>query len=73
MSESTVEQGTVSRFDPATSSGAVLRDDGSEVRFGAEAFSRGGMRQLNRGQRVRMRIVDGEVVAVTILTFGLPG
>lgn len=72
MSEPAVEQGTVSRFDPATSSGAVLRDDGTEVQFGADAFSRGGMRQLNRGQRVRMRTVGGEVVAVTIVTFRLP-
>lgn len=70
--DSTVLQGTVARFDPSTSSGAVLLDDGTEVMFGAEAVARGGMRHLNRGQRVRLRAVAGEVVAVTIVTFELP-
>ena len=39
-------QGTVSEFDPETRSGVVLLDDGSQVRFPAEAFDAGGLRLL---------------------------
>ncbi|HEX6246241.1 MAG TPA: hypothetical protein VFZ64_00100 [Nocardioidaceae bacterium] len=47
-------QATVSSFDPVTSSGAVLLDDGVEVPFGADALLGSGLRLLRPGQRVRL-------------------
>jgi len=62
-------QGTVSEFDPETRSGVVLLDDGSQVRFPAEAFDAGGLRLLRLGQRLRLeRAADGTVTRVTIPT-----
>jgi 2-phospho-L-lactate/phosphoenolpyruvate guanylyltransferase len=62
-------QGTVSEFDPDSRSGVVLLDDGSQVRFSAEAFAAGGLRLLRLGQRLRLeRDSGGAVVRVTIPT-----
>ena len=62
-------QGTVSEFDPETRSGVVLLDDGSQVRFPAEAFIAGGLRLLRLGQRLRLeRDDEGTVTRVTIPT-----
>jgi 2-phospho-L-lactate guanylyltransferase len=62
-------QGTVSTFDPESRSGAVLLDDGSEVRFSSAAFDAGGLRLLRLGQRLRLeRDATGTVVRVTIPT-----
>jgi 2-phospho-L-lactate/phosphoenolpyruvate guanylyltransferase len=62
-------QGTVSEFDPDSRSGVVLLDDGSQVRFSAEAFAAGGLRLLRLGQRLRLeRDSGGIVVRVTIPT-----
>ncbi len=62
-------QGTVSEFDPATRSGVVLLDDGSQVRFPAAAFDASGLRLLRLGQRLRLeRSEDGTVVRVAIPT-----
>ena len=62
-------QGTVSEFDPDTRSGVVLLDDGSQIRFPAEAFDAGGLRLLRLGQRLRLELApDGTVTRVTIPT-----
>lgn len=47
-------QATVSSFDHATFSGAVLLDDGVELPFGAAALAGTGLRLLRPGQRVRL-------------------
>lgn len=49
-----IMQATVSSFDPATFSGAVLLDDGVELPFAAEALAGTGLRLLRPGQRVRL-------------------
>ena len=65
----TIEQGTVKEFDPASRSGSVLRDDGSEIGFGAAAFDAGGLRLVRPGQRVRFdRDSGGDISRITILT-----
>jgi len=62
-------QATVSAFDSATRTGAVLLDDGTEVPFGAAAFEASGLRLLRPGQRVRLeRDPAGTVALVTIAT-----
>ena len=65
-------QATVSRFDPATRSGRVLLDDGSELPYGEEALEGSGVRLLRTGQRVRLEVEDGPagttVVFLTIAT-----
>lgn len=62
-------QGTVSEFDQESRSGVVLLDDGTPVRFGAEAFDAGGLRLLRLGQRLRLEADEaGRVVRVTIPT-----
>lgn len=47
-------QATVSSFDPKTWTGAVLLDDGVELRFPADAVAGSGLRHLRLGQRVRL-------------------
>jgi cold shock CspA family protein len=60
-------QATVSSFDPATSSGELLLDDGVRLRFGADALQGGGLLHLRPGQRVHIE-ADGTVVrAVAII------
>jgi len=45
-------QATVHRYDPHTSSGAVLTDDGVLVPFGPEALAGSSLRHLRPGQRL---------------------
>ncbi|HET9859867.1 MAG TPA: hypothetical protein VFQ19_08820 [Nocardioidaceae bacterium] len=58
-------QATVSAFDPATFSGAVLLDDGVEVPFASSALSGTGLRLLRPGQRVRLE-TSGEGAALRV-------
>jgi 2-phospho-L-lactate/phosphoenolpyruvate guanylyltransferase len=62
-------QATVATFDPATRSGSVLLDDGTELPYSADAFAAGGLRTTRVGQRVRVRTAGaGSDVRVTFLT-----
>jgi 2-phospho-L-lactate guanylyltransferase len=62
-------QGTVATFDTVTGSGTVLLDDGTEVRFPADAFAASGLRLLRLGQRVRLdHDASGQVSNVTLPT-----
>jgi len=65
-------QGTVATFAPETGSGSVYLDDGTELPFSAAAFQTSGMRFLRPGQRVRMRIADGQIDALTHIALPLP-
>jgi 2-phospho-L-lactate guanylyltransferase len=56
----------VSSFDPTTSTGAVLLDDGVELPFSAEALAGSGLRLLRPGQRVRLETA-GDVAAPRVL------
>jgi len=71
----TSRQGTVATFDAATSSGAVLLDDGLQLAYDAAAFARSGLRSLRLGQRVRLEIEDHgpdrRVTALTVVTLPL--
>jgi cold shock CspA family protein len=58
-------QATVSTFDAATFSGAVLLDDGVELPFASEALSGSGLRLLRPGQRVRIE-TTGEADALEV-------
>jgi hypothetical protein len=58
-------QATVSSWDPATRAGTVLLDDGQRLDVPGESVQ---VRALRLGQRVRLRIEDGRVVAATIST-----
>lgn len=69
---SRVVQATVATFSPETNSGTVLLDTGAEMSFDATAFARSGLRMLRLGQRVAMRVVGGQVVAITHVAFPLP-
>jgi 2-phospho-L-lactate guanylyltransferase len=65
-------QATVSSFDPTTSAGAVLLDDGVELPFAASALEGSGLRLLRPGQRVRLDTAgdgaDLQVLRLQILT-----
>lgn len=65
-------QGTARVFDPTSRTGTVLLDDGTELAFDAAAFDAGGLRLLRLGQRVKMRMEDGRVTALTLVTLPLP-
>lgn len=66
-------QATVRSFDPATRSGTVLLDDGTEVAYGAAAFDAGALRLARIGQRVALRVdAGGTITALTLATFPLP-
>ncbi len=65
-------QGTVATFVPETRSGTVVLDDGTELAFDGNVFAKSGLRMLRFGQRVRMRVVDGRVEAITHISFPLP-
>lgn len=65
-------QATVATFSQDTGSGTVLLDNGKELSFDADAFSRSGLRMLRLGQRVSMLVVDGRVEAITHISFPLP-
>ncbi|MBM2617536.1 cold-shock protein [Actinoplanes sp. LDG1-06] len=60
-------QGTIATFDPASRSGTLLLDDGTELAFGAAAFDASGLRKLRLGQRVDIEgDQDGSVRQVRI-------
>jgi 2-phospho-L-lactate guanylyltransferase len=62
-------QGTVATFDTLTGAGTVLLDDGTEVRFPADAFAASGLRLLRLGQRVRLDLDDAGLISkVTVPT-----
>lgn len=62
-------QGTVRSFDPATGSGTVLLDDGTELGYDGAAFRAGGVRLLRVGQRVRIEVAtSADLPRVTFLT-----
>lgn len=62
-------QGTVSVFDPDTRSGELLLDDGTPVKFGADAFDLSGLRLLRVGQRLRVEQgLDGGVEKIALVT-----
>ena len=64
-------QATVKDYDAATGAGHVLFDDGSQAVFAAGAL-RPPARLLRSGQRVRLRLSQGAVEALTLVTFPLP-
>lgn len=55
-------QATVATYDPSTSAGSVLLDDGVELPFGPEALEGSGLRLLRPGQRVRLETAGEEAV-----------
>jgi cold shock CspA family protein len=65
-------QATVSSYDPATSSGTLLLDDGVELAFTGEALRDSGLRLLRPGQRVRLETEgnggDLRVVGLQVVT-----
>jgi len=61
-------QATVRGFDPATRSGTVLLDDGTELPYDRPAFDAGGLRLLRVGQRVRIEVVGARVTFLTVAT-----
>jgi 2-phospho-L-lactate guanylyltransferase len=62
-------QATVRTWDPATRAGTLLLDDGRQLDFPGTAVQ---VRALRLGQRVRLRVSEGQVVALTINTLPLP-
>jgi cold shock CspA family protein len=63
-------QGTVSKFDPDTRSGAVLTDTGIEIPFRPEALAETPVRFLRPGQRVRLDTAGtGETLTITAVRF----
>jgi 2-phospho-L-lactate guanylyltransferase len=50
-------QATVRSYDPATRSGSVLLDDGTEIPYDDRALAGSGVRFLRSGQRVRVEVI----------------
>lgn len=62
-------QASVVDFDPATRSGSVVLDDGTQLPYDRTAFDAGSMRLARVGQRVRIEVDgDGPDQRVTFLT-----
>jgi hypothetical protein len=64
-------QATAATFSPDSLSGTVLLDDGTPLPFDAPAFAASGLRFLRLGQRLRVEIRDGRVVAMVHAAFPL--
>ena len=63
-------QGTVSRYDCATFSGAVLTDTGIELPFTVHAVADTPVRHLRVGQRVRLETTgSGAGLTITKVEF----
>ena len=63
-------QGTVSRYDEATFSGAVLTDTGIELPFSVHAVADTPVRHLRVGQRVRLETTgSGAGLTITKVEF----
>ena len=66
-------QATVFTFDPDSSSGTVVTDEGRTMAFDAAAFRASGLRLLRPGQRIRATMSPaGDIAALTILTLPEP-
>jgi 2-phospho-L-lactate/phosphoenolpyruvate guanylyltransferase len=64
-----VVQATVRSYDPATRSGSVLLDDGTELPYDAPALLSSNVRFLRSGQRVRIEVIgSGRDMRVAFLT-----
>lgn len=62
-------QATVRSYDPASRSGSVLLDDGTEIPYDGRALLGSGVRLLRSGQRVRIELAgSGADVSVDFLT-----
>jgi hypothetical protein len=61
-------QATVRSWDAGSRAGRLILDDGRELDFPGEAVQ---VRALRLGQRVRVSVSDGAVVALTIATLRL--
>ncbi len=53
-------QATVHSFDPGSSTGVVLRDDGALLPFTAEVFAASGLLHLRLGQRLSIALDPAE-------------
>lgn len=63
-------QGTVSRYDTETFSGAVLTDQGVELPFTVHAVANTPVRHLRVGQRVRLETSGSDAsLAITKVEF----
>ena len=63
-------QGTVSRYDGETFSGAVLTDTGIELPFTVHAVADTPVRHLRVGQRVRLETAgSGSALSITKVEF----
>ena len=60
-------QATIASYDTRTGGGTVLLDDGTSLSFHRAAVDPR-MRMLRLGQRVGMRLQDGQVTSLTLLT-----
>ncbi|MFN8077060.1 MAG: hypothetical protein U0Q15_16785 [Kineosporiaceae bacterium] len=67
-------QATVLAFDPTTSSGTLVRDDGVTLPFAADAFVASRLLHLRPGQRLTYALdEDGRVGALALETAGQAG
>lgn len=67
-------QATVHSFDPDTSSGKLVGDDGVLIPFAADAFVASRLLRLSPGQRLTYtRDDDGRVTALALETAGQAG
>jgi hypothetical protein len=64
-------QATAASFSPETFCGSVLLDDGTRLPFDAVAFAASGLRFVRPGQRLRVEVRDGRVVALVHAAFPL--
>lgn len=65
-------QGSVHRYDAATTSGSVLLDDGRELGFDAPVFLASALRHLRVGQRVSLELRDERLTRLWLVGIG-PG
>ena len=64
-------QATVYRYDPDSSSGSLLTDDGAVLPFDAAALRLSGLRHLRPGQRLNVELADdGQVAGLALGTIG---
>lgn len=60
-------QATVETYDPTTSAGSVLTDEGHRIQFGQAAIEGGHLRHVRPGQRVHIDVdADGAVTELRI-------
>lgn len=63
---------TARSFDPATGAAEVVLDDGTPLPCPRDRLEAAGIRLLRPGQRLRVRVTAGVVVAVALPAFPLP-